>query len=164
MIVNKKGSAPGFILMGMLLIVFVVNCYLIMLHYAYVRNERYVISSDIENSYRQPIGVYENNFSQFCTSRDFINPNYKPQDVYVISPVNTDFNIDYIIGNSKTRLNSNPINSTEAADMLDKKIADNNQKTKIENYLNSSPKNILVFYKYKNNLVDVEKSFNIDNK
>ncbi|MBP2033982.1 hypothetical protein J2Z42_002699 [Clostridium algifaecis] len=148
----------------MFLIIFFVDCYLIMLHYAYVRNERYIISSDIENSYRQPICTYENNFSQFCTSMDFINPNYKPKEVYVILSVNTDFNIDYIIKNSKTRLSSNPLNNKEAADMFDEKIANDSQKTKIENYLNSSPKNIMVFCKYKNNLVDVEKSFTINNK
>lgn len=160
--INKKGSAPGFILIGMFLIIFLVNCYFIMIRYDIIRNKRYVITSDIENSYRQSLTIYQNNFEQFCETRDFINDKYKPSDVYIISPTGTSFNMDYIVESSKTYLNTEPLDTKEVLNMLDGKVDNNKEKQKIQRYLNSSPKNILVFYKYKDNSLYIEKSFTLE--
>lgn len=160
--INKKGSAPGFILIGMFLIIFLVNCYFIMIRYDIIRNKRYVITSDIENSYRQSLTIYQNNFEQFCETRDFINDKYKPSDVYIISPAGTSFNVDYIVESSKTYLNTEPLDTKEVLNMLDGKVDNDKEKQKIQRYLNSSPKNILVFYKYKDNSLYIEKSFTIE--
>lgn len=158
---RSKGSAPGFILMGMFFIIFFIDCYLVMSHYAYIRNERYVISSRIEDSYRQPVDTYQNDFEQFCAVRDFINSSYKPSEVYIISPVGSAFNVDYIAGSSKTPLNGSPMDVKSTIAILQGKIEDDVQMEKIKNYLNSNPENVLVFYKFKNSSVNIKKSFNI---
>ncbi|KAA8667706.1 hypothetical protein [Clostridium sp. HV4-5-A1G] len=158
---GSKGSAPGFILMGMFFIIFFIDCYLVMSHYAHIRDERYVISSRIEDSYKQPVNTYQNDFEQFCATRDFINSSYEPSEVYIISPVGSAFNIDYIAGSSKTPLNSSPMDVKDTIAILDEKVQDDVQMEKIKNYLNSNPENVLVFYKFKSSSVNIKKSFNI---
>jgi hypothetical protein len=159
--INKKGSAPGFILMGMFFIIFFVDCYLIMIHYAHMRNEKYIISSRIESSYKQPVNTYQNDFEQFCATRDFINSSYGPSEVYIISPAGSAFNVDYIAGSAKTHLNSSPMGVKDTIAILDEKVQDDVQMEKIKNYLNSNPENVLVFYKFKSSSVSIKKSFNI---
>lgn len=156
---NKRGSAPGVILAGLFFMILLVNCYIIMMHYAHTRNIRYVISSDIENSYKQPLEAYQSNFEQFCSVRDFINPNYKPEEVYIIIPESSGFNIDRIVENSKTHISNTNSDISEAFSIFDKEISNYNQKTKIKKYLNSNPKAVLVFYKYKDKSMLIESSF-----
>jgi hypothetical protein len=81
--------------------------------------------------------------------------------VYIISPVGSAFNVDYITGSSKTSLNGSPMDAKSTIVILQQKIEDDVQMEKIKNYLNSNPKNVLVFYKFKNNSVNIKKSFNI---
>jgi hypothetical protein len=91
--------------------------------------------------------------------RDFINSNYKPSEVYVLTPVDNGFNIDEIVDTAKTALNSKPMVKDDVFSILDKQLRYSSQKMKLKSYLNSNFKNIYVIYKYSNKLTKIEKSF-----
>lgn len=157
--INKRGSAPAVILIGMFLLTVFINFYLVIMKYSIINNERYAIETNVENSYRQNFDTYQTDFNKFCTMRDFINSNYKPSEVYVLTPVDNGFNIDEIVDTAKTALNSKPMVKDDVFSILDKQLRYSSQKMKLKSYLNSNSKNIYVIYKYSNKLTKIEKSF-----
>lgn len=155
---NNSGGALGIILIGVFFIVLLVNCYILMVRFNLTSEEKLIIKWQIENSYSQSMDMYSNDFDNFCKIRDFINPEYQPENTCVIMPSSASttssgilFNIDEVSNNSKVPLNSKPLTVSETMATIScytsNDIYLNDQ---INIYLKSNPNYYLVFYKYKN--------------